>query len=155
MTHDANRRVVQAFYDAVAAFDLDTIATCFAPNIEWTCFAPIEVIPYSGRHRGLESVMKIYRGMRENFVVLTRYAPEVLLVDGDKAAAVVSVAGVHRPHNRMSSHQILQFMRLEHAKISQFRVWMDSIDTIQQRIGREIDLTPEEQPRVSASLQRA
>jgi ketosteroid isomerase-like protein len=99
--------------------------------------------------------MKIYHGMRENFVVLTRYAPEVLLVDGDKAAAVVSVAGVRRPNNRMISHQILQFMRLEDARITQFRLWMDSIDTIQQRIGREIDLTPGEQHCAWPGLQPA
>jgi ketosteroid isomerase-like protein len=145
MTHETNRRAVDGFYQAVAALDLDAIVQCFASNIEWTCFAPIEVIAYSGRHRGLDSVRKIYRSMRENFVELTRYAPEMLLVDGDKAAAVVSIAGIRKPNNRMISHQTLQFMRLEDGKISQFRMWMDSIDTIQQRIGREIDLTPGEQ----------
>ena len=51
MTEPVPRAVVEAFYQALAACDMDTLAGYLDDDVVWTISGPIDVLPFCGQRR--------------------------------------------------------------------------------------------------------
>ena len=76
----------------------------------------------------LESIGTLYE--------LKRYVPEIVVVDGGRAALLSNVAFLQRVTGRVLTFKIVDFLRFEQGMLVEFRELLDSFDVTQQALGR-------------------
>jgi ketosteroid isomerase-like protein len=67
---------------------------------------------------------------------------ETLLVDGDRAAALIRLTANVRATGKVMSVRTSQFSRYRDGKVIEMRAVLDSYDMVEQVLGRTIDLAP-------------
>ena len=71
---------------------------------------------------------------------VTGYQVETLLVDGDRAAALIRLTAVVVRTGSIMSIRTSQFSRFRDGKIVEMRAVLDSFDMVEQTIGRPLDV---------------
>ena len=138
------RHVVVEFYQAFVAAcstrDLDRIAPFLHDNVEWIITGPVEVLTFCGTRRGKAAVLDLIARVAPAVFHIRDFVREELLVDGNRVAALIRVAGVQRGTGAAISYRIAQFMRFNLHQVVQFRAVIDSFDAAEQVLGRPIDV---------------
>jgi ketosteroid isomerase-like protein len=138
------RHVVMEFYQAFVAAcstrDLDRIAPFLHDDVEWTITGPVEVLTFCGTRRGKAAVLDLIARVVPSVFRIKDFVREELLVDGERAAALIRVAGVQRGTGAAISYRIAQFMRFRLHQVVQFRAVIDSFDAAEQVLGRQIEI---------------
>jgi len=114
-----------------------------AEDVYWLVQGPVDVFAFLGQRHGKAAVPEGYREMERRLKV-TGYHVETLLVDGDRAAAMIRLASIVRATGKIMSVRTSQFSRFRDGKIIEMRAVLDSYDMVEQTIGRELDVTPVE-----------
>jgi ketosteroid isomerase-like protein len=143
MTTPVDRGTVQAFFQAFASKDPARLAPFVHEEVVWSIAGPVELIRFCGEHRGKAAVLDMFGRIAPAAIRLTRYDPEVLLVDGDRCAILARLTGVTPEHGRTISYRTTQFARFENGQVIEFRAIIDSFDAVQQFLGHPIDLSRE------------
>jgi ketosteroid isomerase-like protein len=144
MSETSIRRAVAAFYQACAARDVERIAAMLDDDVDWLVQGPVDVFSFFGQRRGKAAVLDSFREFARQLEV-TGLGLEALLVDGDRAAAMIRLTSIVRATGRVMSVRASQFSRLQDGKIVEMRGVADSFDMVEQAIGRPLDLpSPEE-----------
>jgi ketosteroid isomerase-like protein len=146
MAQPVSPRVVQAFYEAYASRDAARIAPFLADDVKWAIIGPSQVIPVCGEHHGKDAVLKLFT---ESFAAAMKFRglePEMLLIDGDRAASYLKLSGYLPKSGRVISYHCGQFVRFENDKVVCFRSILDSFDAAEQALGHQIDPTHEPAP---------
>ncbi|MEN3379607.1 MAG: hypothetical protein V7604_4962 [Hyphomicrobiales bacterium] len=144
MSETSIRRAVAAFYQACAARDVERIAAMLDDDVDWLVQGPVDVFSFFGQRRGKAAVLDSFREFARQLEV-TGLGLEALLVDGDRAAALIRLTAIVRATGRVMSVRGSQFSRLRDGKIVEMRGVADSFDMVEQAIGRPLDLpNPEE-----------
>jgi ketosteroid isomerase-like protein len=144
MSETSIRRAVAAFYQACAARDVERIAAMLDDDVDWLVQGPVDVFSFFGQRRGKAAVLDSFREFARQLEV-TGLGLEALLVDGDRAAALIRLTSIVRATGRVMSVRASQFSRLQDGKIVEMRGVADSFDMVEQAIGRPLDLpSPEE-----------
>jgi len=72
------------------------------------------------------------------------YELEALLVDGDRAAALIRMTSIVLATGKVMSVRTSQFTRFRNGQMVEMRAVLDSYDMVEQTIGRALDLTDPE-----------
>ena len=130
----------QAFVAACSTHDLERIAPFLHDDVEWIIAGPVEVLTFCGTRRGKAAVLDLIARVAPAVFHIRDFVREELLVDGNRVAALIRVAGVQRGTGAAISYRIAQFMRFNLHQVVQFRAVIDSFDAAEQVLGRPIDV---------------
>jgi ketosteroid isomerase-like protein len=145
MTESSIRPIVEAFYRASAERDVARVMAFIADDVNWLVQGPVDLFAFFGQRHGKAAVLEGYRevGLRLD---VTAYQVETLLVDGDRAAALIRLTSVVRATDKVMSVRTSQFSRFRDGKIIEMHAIVDSYDMVEQTLGRSFDLAPELAP---------
>jgi ketosteroid isomerase-like protein len=133
------RPIVEAFYRASAARDIERIAEILADNVDWLVQGPVDVFPFLGQRHGKAAVLEGYREIARKLDV-TGYEVEALLVDGDRAAALIRITSIVVMTGKIMSVRTSQFSRFRNGKLTEMHAVLDTFDMVEQTIGRPLDV---------------
>jgi ketosteroid isomerase-like protein len=143
MTETTIRPIVEAFYQASAARDVERVMSFIADDVDWLVQGPVDIFAFLGQRRGKAAVREGYRELART-LEMTGYQVEVLLADGDRAAALIRLTSIVRATGKIMSVRTSQFSRFRGGKIVEMRAVLDSYDMVEQTIGRPLDVSPVE-----------
>jgi len=150
MTETTIRPIVEAFYKASAERDIATALSYIDDNVDWLVQGPIDVFAFFGQRRGKAAVMEGYREIGRRLDI-TGYDVESLLVDGDRAAALIRLTAIVVATGKVMSVRTSQFSRFRNGKIVEMRAVVDSYDMAEQALGRPLDVNASDVVLVPAS----
>jgi ketosteroid isomerase-like protein len=133
------RDTVRELYDAYGRRDFERIAACIHDDVDWVIYGPISVFPFAGPRHGRAAVLEAMAGIAQQYS-LESYKPEIMIVDGDRAAVMSDVSFIQRATNRILRFRIGNFLRFKDGKLIEFREFANSFDVVEQALGRELEL---------------
>lgn len=139
MSEPAIRPIVEAFYEASAARDIERIASIIDDDVDWLVQGPVDVFTFLGQKRGKAAVLEGYREIARKLDV-TGYEVEALLVEGDRAAALIRLSSIVVMTGKIMSVRTSQFSRFRNGKLVQMHAVLDTFDMVEQTIGRPLDV---------------
>ena len=140
MAESTIRPIVEAFYRASAERDIAGAIALIDDNVDWLVQGPVDVFAFFGQRRGKAAVLDGYREVARKLDV-TGYEVEALLVEGDRAAAMIRLTSIVRATGKVMTVRTSQFSRFRAGKMVEMRAVLDSYDMVEQTIGRVLDLT--------------
>ena len=141
MTETTIRPIVEAFYRASAERDVARAMSFIADDVDWLVQGPVDIFAFLGQRRGKAAVQEGYREIARKLEI-TGYRVETLLVDGDRAAALIRLTSIVRATAKTMSIRTSQFSRFRDGKMVEMRAVIDSYDMVEQALGRALDLAP-------------
>lgn len=139
MTGNDTRAIVKSFYEAYAAGDLDRVAALIHDDIEWIMYGPVQVFPFQGPRKGKAQVLDVLAAIGKDYG-LERYVPEIIIVEGERAAVVSDAAFMQRATKRTLSIRLANFLRFSDGRLIEFREFTDTFDVVEQALGRWLDV---------------
>ena len=135
MTEQSTRAVVTDLYAAYERRDFDRVAELIDDDIEWIIYGPMQVFPFAGYRRGKIAVLEALGGIAKDYQ-LKSYVPQVIIVDGDRAAVMSDVAFMQRATERTLHFHLANFLRIENGRLVEFREFANTFDMVEQALGR-------------------
>jgi ketosteroid isomerase-like protein len=139
MSEQSTREVVIDLYDAYERRDLDRVAELIDDDVEWIIYAPMQVFPFAGYRRGKSAVLRALAGIAKDYE-LKSYVPQVVVVDGDRAAVMSDVAFMQRATERTLHFHLANFLRIQNGRVVEFREFANTFDVVEQALGRTLPL---------------
>jgi ketosteroid isomerase-like protein len=139
VTGNDTRAIVKSFYEAYAAGDLDRVAAIIHDDIEWIMYGPVQVFPFQGPRKGKAQVLDVLAAIGKDYA-LERYVPEIIIVEGERAAVVSEAAFMQRATKRTLSIRLANFLRFSDGRLIEFREFTDTFDVVEQALGRWLDV---------------
>ena len=143
MAESTIRPIVEDFYRASAERDIARAIALIDDNVDWLVQGPVDVFAFFGQRRGKAAVLDGYREVARRLDI-TGYEVEALLVEGDRAAAMIRLTSIVRATGKVMTVRTSQFSRFRAGKMVEMRAVLDSYDMVEQTIGRVLDLTDPE-----------
>jgi uncharacterized protein len=128
-------------YAAYAKGRVDFVLNSIDDDIDFVSYAPTDIFPYLGHHRGKAGFAEVMRTAHATFEFLA-YEPVFLVVEGNDAAAMISMRLRQRSTGRVIRMFVAEFLRFRDGRIYDFREFMDTFDAVQQVLGHEIETRP-------------
>lgn len=138
MAYSVPRAVVDAFYQAYAARDVEKIAPLLHSNIEWTVSGPMDVLPFCGTFRGKAAVLDLIGNRVPKVLRVFSFVAESMLVEGDRLAMLHRQSGRRSADGRVISYRVGNFIRFLDDKVIANLSLMDSFDAVEQVLGRPL-----------------
>jgi ketosteroid isomerase-like protein len=135
VTEDEMRTLVRELYAAYARGDGARVAEMIDDDIDWIIYGPVQVFPFVGARQGKAAVLETLAGIAAEYA-LERYQPEVIIVDGERAAVMSNLAFVQRSTSRLLSFRNANFLRFRDGRLVEFREFWDTFDVVEQALGR-------------------
>ena len=139
MSNGDTRATVVALYGAYARRDFEQIAAAIHDDIDWVIYGPVAVFPFAGPRRGRAAVLEAMAGIAQVYS-LENYKPEIMIVDGDRAAVMSDVSFTQRATNRILRFRVANFLRIQDGRLIEFREFINTFDVVEQALGRELQL---------------
>jgi ketosteroid isomerase-like protein len=139
MADDGTRAIVHDLYDAYGRRDFERVAALIHEDIDWTIYGPIQLFPFAGQRRGRAAVLQALGGIAELYV-LESYTPEIVIVDGDRAAVMSDISLTQRSTGRKLRFRLANFLRIQDGGVIEFREFSNTFDVAEQALGRELQL---------------
>jgi ketosteroid isomerase-like protein len=136
MAHDA-RAAATELYAAYGRRDFDRVAELIHDDVDWVIYGPVQVFPFAGHRHGKAAVLAALGGIAQEYL-LERYEPQVMIVEGDRAAVMSDVAFKQRSTGRTVSMHLANFLRFRDGRLIEFREFANTFDLVEQALGREI-----------------
>ena len=133
------RAIIRELYDAYGQRDFERVAALIHDDIDWMIYAPMSVFPFAGPRRGRAAVLEAMAAIAKAFA-LESYAPEFMIVEGDRAAVMSDASYRQRTTSRILRLRIANFLRLQDGRLIEFREFINSFDAVEQALGRELRL---------------
>ena len=140
MTATTIRPIVEAFYRASAERDIERVMSLIADDVNWLVQGPVDVFAFFGQRHGKACRA---RGLSRDRAQARRspaMRSKSLLVDGDRAAAMIRLTSIVRATGKVMSVRTSQFSRYRDGKIVEMRACCDSYDMVEQTLGRPLDV---------------
>jgi len=135
---EATRAALTDLLDAFTRGDGDRLADYYDDDVDWLFHAPASIFPFAGARRGKADVFKgfavLYQGYR-----VAAYRVEAMVVDGDRAATLSDGQLVQRATGRIVRVRTGNFYRFRAGKVIEYRGFTDSLDIVEQVLGRELE----------------
>jgi|SRR6185312_10546332 len=133
-----SRAEVDAFREAYTNRDIATVAAFLADDVEWTVSGPVDILPFSGTHRGKAAVLNLITHQIPKVLHIDRLEPQMTLVDGDRAALLNRVVARHHGDGRAISYRLANFMQFRGGKVVKNLSFLDTFDAAEQVLGRSL-----------------
>jgi ketosteroid isomerase-like protein len=102
-------------------------------------YGPVGVFPFAVPRRGRAAVLQAMAGIAEVYS-LESYKPEIMMVDGERAAVMSDVSFRQRATNRVLRFRLANFLRFQDGKVIEFREFANTFDVVEQALGRELEM---------------
>ena len=139
MSSAVPRAIVEGFYHALSVRDMDALATFLDDQVVWTISGPVDILPFCGRRVGKDVVMKLLVRDIPTLLEGRRFVPQVMLVDGDRAAVLGKLTATKRAGGRAISYRIAHFIQFRDEKVIDYVSIIDSYDAVEQMLGYSLD----------------
>jgi len=139
MSISLKKRIYQ-IYEAFSAGRLDLLADVFDENVDFMTNAPTEVFPYLGHRVGRAAVIKAMQSVHNEFETLS-FLPIWMVTEKDRAGVILSVHATQKGTGRIVRFFAAHFLRFRQDRILEYRAIMDSLEAVEQVLGREFDLS--------------
>jgi ketosteroid isomerase-like protein len=139
MSDDLRQRIhllCQAFEKGNVAVFADALDD----DVEFQMHAPPELFPYLGQLHGKAAMMDAVRNVLEEFE-FERYEPISIIAGDGETAAIIRTRARERASNRKVELLLIQFVCFRAHKIVEFRQFIDSLQLVEQLLGRKFDLS--------------
>jgi ketosteroid isomerase-like protein len=133
-----SRAEVDVFREAYTNRDIETVAEFLDDDVEWTVSGPVDILPFSGIHRGKAAVLNLITRQIPKVLRVDRLEPQTALVDGNQAALLNRVIARHNGDGRAISYRLANFMRFRDCKIVKNLSFLDTFDAAEQVLGRSL-----------------
>jgi ketosteroid isomerase-like protein len=137
MADPTMRSLVEAFYAAYATREPRQVAPFLHDAVAWTVSGPIELLPFCGTHRGKAAVLDLIGRQVPDVFRVYSFAPESMLVDGDRAA-MLSRQRARTNDGRVLSFRVANFLRFHDGKLIENMPLLDSFDAVEQVLGHPL-----------------
>ena len=144
------RALAEIFYRASAERDVERAISLIADDVDWMVQGPVDVFPFLGQRHGKEAVREGYRDIARKLEI-TGYEVEALLVDRDRAAALIRISSIVRATGRAMTVRTSQFSRFRDGKIVEMRAVIDTYDMVEQTLGRHLGPSSPEIEQISVA----
>src|SRR3954462_15196966 len=114
------RATVTALYKAYAEGNSEGVAALLHDDIDWIIHGPARIFPFEGPRRGKAAVLEALEKIAEQFE-LKSYVPELVIVEGDRAAVLSNTSFVQRATARTLSIRLVNFLRVANGQVIEFR----------------------------------
>ncbi|HEY2756223.1 MAG TPA: nuclear transport factor 2 family protein [Pseudolabrys sp.] len=139
MSDSETRATVEALYGAYGWRDPGPIAALLHENIDWVIFGPVDVFAFAGPRHGAAAVLDALAAIAKAFQ-LESYVPEIVIVEGDRAAVMADVSYKQRATGRTLRIRVADFLRVRDGRVIEFREFFNSFDMVEKALGREIEV---------------
>jgi ketosteroid isomerase-like protein len=139
MTDDITRGIIGKLHSAFVQGDHEQMASCYDDDVDWTFHAPVSVFPFLGRRIGKAAVFSSLGELYEGYKI-EALAAQVILADGDRAAAISEVALQQRATGRTIRCRVASFYRLRKGRVVEYEGFLDSFDAVEQAFGRYLEV---------------
>jgi len=132
-----SRQVILDYLDAHYRGDVDRAAALFDDDIDFVCYAPVELFPTLGQKKGKAEMRQTLVGLHARHEVLDHQVG-FIAADGDRVAVTLVLRLRSRDTKRVIRLDIGNFFTLRNGKILIYRQFNDSFDVVQQVLGRDL-----------------
>lgn len=133
------RAAVTELYTAYANRNFERVAELIHEDIDWIIYGPVQIFPFAGQRNGRNAVLEALGGIAREFA-LERYEPQVVIVEGDRAAVISDVAFKQRSTGRVLSMRLANFLRFRDGRVIEFREFANTFDLVEQALGHWIEV---------------
>ena len=137
----ATRKLAEALFEAYGSRDPVRMTDFMADDMEWRVTGPVELLAFCGIWRGKAAIRQMLGERVPEMYSERTMAQEMMLVDGDRAAAFGRLVAVQRGTGRRISYSLAHFVQFRDGKALSMRSLVDSFDAAEQIIGRTIDIS--------------
>ena len=130
---------IYEIYRTFSAGHLDQVADMFDERVDFISNAPVDVFPYLGHRVGKVQVMKALEAVHDEFSTV-EYLPLKIMIDGQSAGVIVSIRLTQRTTRRLIRVFSAHFLQFKDNRIIEYRAFLDTLEAVQQVLGREFDL---------------
>jgi len=135
---EQTRAALAELLRAFVSGDRDRLIACYDADVDWLFLAPATVFPFAGLRRGRAEVAKGFGLLFENYRIV-EYQTETMLADGDWASTLAAGQMLQQATGRIIRIRTGNFYRFREGKVVAYRGFTDSLDTVEQVLGRELD----------------
>ncbi len=136
MSYWVPRSLVEAFYKAYAARDLDTVADFLDDDVNWTISGPVDLLRFCGTRHGKDAALDMMARVVPQVFHIFSFVHEAILVDGDRVASLNRLSA--SLGQRVVSYRLAHHLRFREGKIVEMLSLIDSFDAVQQVLGRPL-----------------
>lgn len=144
MSYSVPRSVVESFYEAYAAHDARKVAPYLHDDVEWAINGPVDVLSFCGARHGKAAVLDMIERVVPQVFDIFRFAPEAILIDGDRVATLNRLSARRRGDGRVICYRLAHFMRFRDGKVIENLSLIDSFDAVEQVLGHPLPVHAEQ-----------
>lgn len=133
LTRDEMARRLVAMSSFSCGPDIELIRELCSPDVICEFVGDRATISYAGRHRGVDALVNVVRGIGVDFKQLGHAMSDEVIVDGGNAAARRTVEWRHRGTGRRGQVQLADFVRFEDGLIVEIVEFRDSTALLQMQ----------------------
>jgi ketosteroid isomerase-like protein len=128
------RAIVEQLHEAYRNGDGERVAAFIHNDIDWCIYGPARIFPFEGPRHGKAQVLEVLTAIGSQFE-LKRYEPEIIIVEGDRAATMVRTAFEQRTTGRTLSLRLVNLLRIQDGQVIEFKEFSDTFDVVEQAMG--------------------
>jgi ketosteroid isomerase-like protein len=132
-----SRQLILEYLAACYDGELDRAATFYDDDIDFICYAPVELFPTLGAKRGKPEMIFSLTGLRDRFSVV-EHTVDFIAAEGDRVAVKLVLRLRDTGNDRIIRFEIGNFFTLRNGRIVTYRQFLDSFDVVQQVLGRDL-----------------
>src|SRR5258708_11046219 len=102
------RATVIELHKAYVEGDAERVAALIHDDIDWIIHGPARIFPFEGPRRGMAAVLEVLAQIAEQYE-LKSYVPELVIVEGDRAAVLSNTSFVQRSTGRTLRLRLVNF----------------------------------------------
>jgi ketosteroid isomerase-like protein len=133
------RAIVEQLHEAYRNGDGERVAALVHDDIDWCIHGPARIFPFEGPRRGKAQVMEVLTAIGSQYE-LKRYEPEIVIVEGDRAATLVNTSFEQRATGRLLSLRLVNFLRIQDGQVIEFKEFSDTFDVVEQAMGSWLEV---------------
>lgn len=137
MTAKQTEKCVLAFLEAFYAGDIAGLEQCCHDALTSITYTPVEVFPHHGLKEGKGWMAEAVRIQQQRYA-RRAYEIQTFVVDDNRAATIVAAHLTKRRDERVVQLTIAEFFTLRDGLIVEHRAFFDSLDLVQQLLGRDL-----------------
>jgi len=145
MTEHSLWRFSRALHRAINERRYEDLEAVIDDDVDWAIYGPIDMFPFLGARRGKAAVLEVVRQIAEN-VRVHRFERETIMLGVDSASSMLRYSLTSLDSNKPISLRVAHFAQFRAGRLSSIRVLVDTVDLVEQTLGRPIHL-----PKITSS----
>lgn len=133
------RNQMTSYFNALFSGQTDAAVSFFADDIEYTCYAPVNIFPHLGYRKGRPALADTIRALHARYHHM-QHSVLQLIAEGDSVASIVDVRLRQPDSDRVVQIHLAHFTRFRDGLIVEHRMFLNTYDAIEQYLGHELDV---------------